>query len=200
MSLQNELHGSVKINALVFLNKAIGELASHDDSLDAPLDQSVATISSALLQVAFELSLVAYAVRKEGVGSILKPKDRNCSESEIRDRFLRNELKTLGFEYLLSQFSKSLFTEDELEHIKTFQNTRNKLMHLAHPFAESDRYDLKYELIYFTCKLLLPLISESEQYLTPAQVINGYIDKEAFAKLISFPPFVSAMGFVEQIE
>lgn len=190
MTFQQEVHSATLENSLVFLNKAIEELAGHDDGLDAPLEQSVATLATAMAQTAFELALVAYAIREYGISKILKAKDRLRSPDEIRELFSRNELKTVGFDDLLADVGPSLFTEDEREQIQTFQRFRNKLLHLAHPFSEGDRYDLKYELIHFTCSMLVRLIAKSDDDLTAAQVIAEHIKTESFKKLVRFPPFI----------
>lgn len=193
MNFKDEIYNAAKSNALIFMNKAIEELVCHNDHTDAPLDPEIATISSALLQVAFELSLVAFLVKKEGIAVILTKKDKAAPESVLREKFLSNELKTRGFDDLLTEFGTEIFSEIDLEHIKTFQNIRNKLMHLAYLFAEGDRYDLKYELTYFACCPVLQLISEDGDYLTPFELINQHINHEAFKKLIRFPPYIHEM-------
>lgn len=193
MDLKDEMYNAAKTNALVFLNKAIDELVSHDDSDDTPLGTNTATISSALLQVAFELSLVAYAIKKKGIAVILTKKDNTAPESTIRDKFQHNELKTKGFSELFDELGATIFDDVDLEHIKTFQNIRNKLMHLAYIFHEADRYDLKYELTYFACNPVLQLISENGDYLTTSELICQHINQDSFEKLVQFPPYVAEM-------
>lgn len=195
MSVASDIHTTALSNSLVFLNKAIAEIASHQDSDDAPLSIEIATITVALLQISFELSLVAYAIREKGIASILLNKDKGLSDDEIRNRFVKNELKTRSFTDIISELQneRNLFDEGEWFHIDTFQNIRNKLVHVGFNFYDGDLYDLKFDVIYFLSHPLLRLITLSSDFETPAQVIQNHIEPKLYKKLIAFPPYVYQM-------
>ncbi|WP_141113139.1 hypothetical protein [Chromobacterium haemolyticum] len=195
MSATSEIHKITLSNSIVFLNKAIAEIASHQDSDDTPFSIEIATISVALLQISFELSLISYAIIKKGITSILLNKDKNLPDDEIRNLFINNELKTRTFSQIISeiQSENKLFNEDELYHIDTFQNIRNKLVHVGFNFYEGDLYDLKYDVIYFLSHPLIKLISLNSGFSTPAQLIQHHIKPQLYKKLIAFPPYVSHM-------
>ena len=195
LTLDQTVLDAVRQNAFVFLNKAIVELCSHNDAGDAPLEMDNATISVSLIQIAFDLALNAYAIKNNGVRSILNAKTANLSNREIKALFESNELPTKRFEDLKNdmQAEHSLFTEDNLDIIASFQKTRNKLVHLHYHLAEGDRYDLKSEIIYYIVHVMIPLLQQGSDYDTASQMIESCLDEKIFKKLISFPPYVYEM-------
>jgi len=195
MSVASDIYKTTLSNSLVFLNKAIAEIASHQDRDDAPLSIETATITVALLQISFELSLVAYSIREKGIASILLNKDKGLTYDEVHSRFVNNELKTRSFSELIDELKKerNFFDEDDLYHIETFQNIRNKLFHVGFNFYDGDLYDLKYDVIYFLSHPLLRFISSSSEYETPAQIIQNHIEPNLYKKLIAFPPYIYQM-------
>lgn len=202
MDVESEVYEAVKSNSLIFLNKGLKELASHNDFKDTPLDIELVTISVSLLQISFDLALNAYSIEKLGLRSILWKKDTNLTDVEIYNRFQSNELETKNFNKLLEdlQLITQIFDEDALYHIKLFQKIRNKLVHLHCNLHEEDRYDLKYELIYFISHVLVWLISTSDEFYTTSQILENYIDDEAYKKLISFQPYIDEMEKIAKQE
>lgn len=195
MTIDQIVLEAVRENAYVFLNKAIVELCSHNDALDAPLEMDNATISVSLIQIAFDLALNAYAIKNDGIRSILKDKTANLTDVQIQKLFESNELPTKRFDDLKMdmQNKHSLFEEDVLDVIASFQKIRNKLVHLHYNLAEGDRYDLKSEIIYYIVHVTVPLLQQGSVYDTESQMIELCIDKKAFNRLISFPPYVYEM-------
>ncbi len=202
MDVESEVYEAVKNNALIFLNRGLKELASHNDFEDAPLDIELVTISVSLLQISFELALNAYSIEKLGLRTILWKKDSELSNAEIYELFQSNELETKSFNKLLDelQLRTNIFNEDALHHIKLFQKIRNKLVHLRCNLYEDDRYDLKYELIYFISHVLVWLISTTDELFTSSQILEQYIDYESYKKLISFQPYIDEMEKVARQE
>jgi hypothetical protein len=152
-------------------------------------------ISVSLLQISFELALNAYAINKLGIRSILFKKDIDFSDEEIFNLFSSNELQTKNFNTLLTevQSHSSLFDDVALEHINVFQKTRNKLVHLHCNLQEDDRYDFKYDLIYFISHILIWLITTTEEFLTISQILENELDNDAYKKLLSFQPYINEM-------
>jgi uncharacterized protein YehS (DUF1456 family) len=195
MSLESDVYEAVKLNSLVFLNKGIKELSSHNDSDDTPLDIDLTTISISLLQISFELALNAYSIKKTGIRSILRNKESDMSDNEISTLFQSNELPTKNFNILLDemQLRYNLFDTEALHHIRLFQKIRNKLVHLHCNLDEGDRYDLKYELIYFIVHILIWLINTTDIFLSTSQILENQLDDIAYKKLILFQPYVDEM-------
>jgi hypothetical protein len=95
-----ELVSKVRKNSWLFLRRAIKELVSHDDSLDDGLTEETATISTTFIQIAFELSLVAHFLKKDGIHGIVKGSDSSLTEEELLEKFEDNDLNTKSFNSL----------------------------------------------------------------------------------------------------
>jgi len=186
---------SVRENALVFLNKAIFELCSHNDMDDDPLEKNVAIISASMIQISFELILMAATIKQDGIRAVLRSKHKSLSDDEIYALFESNELPTINFNEVLTNFQDkhSTFNEWELFLIDRFQTTRNKLMHLSYPLDKSECYDIKYDLINYIVHVLVQLLtSDNDYWPVPLQLQNN-LDNAIFKKLISFRTYLDAM-------
>lgn len=188
-----ELVSKVRGNAWLFLRRAIKELVNHDDSNDDGLTEEAATISTTFIQIAFELSLVAYFINKYGIHGIVKGSESSLTEEEILAKFESNDLNTKTFNTLKKQAVDShifLNNEDECL-IDNFQMVRNKLVHLNYKFDIDELYDFKYDLTYFIVKVIIPVLSgECER---PSEAIYKNLDSKDFVKLIKFPPYAYEM-------
>ena len=195
MSISDKVSEAVLSNSFVFLNKAIHELCSHDDSDDNPLEMDTAILSVSLIQIACELILIAYVVKMDGIRSILNTKDCQKTDGEIENLFESNDLQTKIFNVLKSEVQDrhQLFNDDALYRIESFQKIRNKLVHLHCNLYEGDRYDLKHELIYYIVHVIVPVLSHDNDSCFESMAVESSLDKKAFAKLISFPPYVEEM-------
>tara|TARA_R110002167_G_C12542647_1_gene640152 strand:- start:49 stop:963 length:915 start_codon:yes stop_codon:yes gene_type:complete len=184
---------NIRDNSWLFLRKAIKELISHDDSNDEILHQDKAIVAITLIQMSFELSLVAYFVESDGIQGIVKGSDISLSEQELLIKYENNELVTKSFNSLKKTASErdSLFTEDGEYFIDEFQKMRNKLVHLNYEFDDGELYDLKYDLTYFIVKVIIPTLTD--EYANPSQAIAINIESNDFLKLIKFPPYAYEM-------
>lgn len=196
MNIESEIYNAVKINSVLFLNRGIKELASHKDFNDSPLNTEITTIAVLLLQTSFELALNAYSINKYGLSSILNNKQASLSDNEIRDLYTVNELPTKNISTLIKDLmlSDNMFTkEDDQYHIEYFKNIRNKFAHLNCNLHKDDRYDIKYELIYFVSRILVPLIADSDYQWTTSIVLQDYLDKGVYKSLITYQPYIEEM-------
>lgn len=183
----------IRENSWLFLRKAIKELISHDDSNDDILHKDKAIMAISLIQMSFELSLVAYFVETDGIKGIVKGSDASLSEQELLVKYENNELVTKSFNSL-KQIAKergSLFNEDDEYFIEMFQKIRNKVVHLNYEFDDGDLYDFKYDLIYFIVKVIIPTLAN--EYLNPSEAISTNIESADFLELIHFPPYAYEM-------
>jgi ligand-binding sensor protein len=188
-----EIVSKVRKNSWLFLRRAIKELVSHDDSLDDGLTEETATISTTFIQIAFELSLVAHFLKKDGIHGIVKGSDSSLTEEELLEKFEDNDLNTKSFNSLKKDAIDDhvfLCTDDE-SLIDEFQKVRNKLVHLNYKFHTGDLYDLKYDLTYFIVKVIIPILSG--EYERPSEAISINLDSKDFVKLINFPPYAYQM-------
>ena len=188
-----ELVSKVRKNSWLFLRRAIKELVSHDDSKDEALTEETATITTTFIQIAFELSLVAHFIKKDGIHGIVKESDYSLTEEELLAKFDDNDLDTKSFNSLKKQaIDNHLFLRDDDEQvIHNFQKVRNKLVHLNYKFDAWDLYDFKYDLVYFIVKIIIPILSE--EYENPSAAISTNLDSKDFVKLINFPPYAYEM-------
>jgi hypothetical protein len=195
MSVEERIVTAVRENSLVFLNKAIRELTSYDDSSDHPLPIDVATISTSLIQIAFELILTSYSIENHGIRSVLQPKDKSKGDEEILSLFTSGNLKTIQFDDLKERIQKSdrIFSEHDIASIGSFQAMRNRLVHLHYDLSAGDRYDLKYEIIYYIVHVIVPLLPASEHDWSESIAVENRLEPETFRKLVSFPPYVQRM-------
>lgn len=191
-----ELVSKVRKNSWLFLRRAIKELVNHDDSNDSGLTEETAIISTTFIQIAFELSLVAHFIKKDGIYGVVKGADSSLTEEELLLKFESNDLNTKSFNSLKKQaIDDHVFLHNDDEHFITeFQRVRNKLVHLNYNFDTNELYDLKYELIYFIVKVLIPVLSE--EYERPSEAISLNLDSKDFLKLIKFPPYAEEMNKV----
>lgn len=191
-----ELVSKVRKNSWLFLRRAIKELVNHDDSNDSGLTEETATISTTFIQIAFELSLVAHFIKKDGIYGVVKGTDSSLTEDELLLKFQSNDLNTKSFNSLKKKaIDDHVFLNNDDEHLITeFQRVRNKLVHLNYNFDTNELYDLKYELIYFIVKVLIPVLSE--EYERPSEAISLNLDSKDFLKLIKFPPYAEEMNKV----
>ncbi len=196
MTIESEIYSAVISNSLLFLNRGMKELVSHKDFNDSPLNIEITTIAVLLLQTSFELALNSYSINKHGLRSILNKKQVSLSDDEIREIYVSNELPTKNISTLLSDLktSNNLFNaEDDIHHLEYFKNIRNKFAHLNCNLHEDERYDIKYELIYFVSRMLVPLIADSDHQWTTSIVLNEYLDKDVYKNLISYQPYIEEM-------
>lgn len=184
---------NIRDNSWLFLRKAIKELISHDDSKDEILHKDKAIVAITFIQMSFELSLVAYFVKADGIKSIVKGSDVSLSEQELLTKYENNELVTKSFNSLKKVVleQRSLFTEGDEYFIDEFQKIRNKLVHLNYEFDEGELYDLKYDLTYFIVNVIIPTLTD--EYEKPSQAIAINIESNDFLKLIKFPPYAYEM-------
>lgn len=184
---------SIRENAWLFLRKAIKELISHDDSNDEILHKDKAIMAISLIQMSFELSLVAYFVEVDGIRGIVQGADSNLSDQELLAKYENNELLTKCFNSLKKiALERDLFFSDHDEYlIAIFQKIRNKVVHLNYEFNDGDLYDFKYDLIYFLIKVIIPTLCD--EFFKPSEAIAINIDSQDFIKLIKFPPYAYEM-------
>jgi len=98
--MNNIIVNKIRANSWLFLKRAIKELIAHDDSNDEGLTNEKAIMATTLMQISFELSLVAHFVEKKGIRGIVKGKDSSLSEEELLEKFEQNELLTKSFNAL----------------------------------------------------------------------------------------------------
>jgi len=199
MTIEIEIYNAVKSNSLLFLNRGMKELVSHNDLNDVPLNTEITTVSVLFLQTSFELALNAYSINKYGLSSILNKKQVSLSDDEIRNLYSLNELPTKNISTLLKELNESdgLFSDvEDIYHIEHFKNIRNKFAHLNCNLFENDLYDIKYELIYFVSRILVSLIADTDSQWTTSLVLSDYLDKDIYKKLISYPPYLMEMESV----
>jgi hypothetical protein len=183
----------IRENSWLFLRKAIKELISHDDSTDAILHKDKAIMAISLIQMSFELSLVAYFIETDGIKGIVKGSDTSLTEKELLVKYENNELVTKSFNSLkkIAIERGSLFNKDSEYFIDTFQKIRNKLVHLSYEFDDGDLYDFKYDLTYFIVKVIIPILANED--INPSEAIAINIESTDFLKLIHFPPYTYEM-------
>jgi len=188
-----EVVQKVRNNAWLFLRRAIKELISHDDFNDDGLTEEKAIMATTMIQMSFELSLVAYFVKKKGILGIVQTKDASLSEIDLLEKFENNDLKTKSFESLKTEALSNdfLLNSDDEFFIDQFQRTRNKFVHLHYNYDKGELYDLKYDLTYFLIKVLIPALAEEET--DPSQAIAANIDSTDFRNLVKFPPYAYEM-------
>ena len=87
----------VRDNSWLFLRRAIKELISHDDSNDEGLTEEKAIMATTLIQMSFELSLVAYFIKADGIHGIVKGVDTTLTAESLLSKFENNELMTKPF-------------------------------------------------------------------------------------------------------
>ncbi len=189
----SNLVSKVRDNAWLFLRRAIVELISHDDSSDDGLSQENAIITTTLVQMSFELALVAYFLEIDGIYALTKDADSSLPEAELWDKYYKNELKTKSFNALKNLASdRNIFLkETDVDLVDEFQKIRNKLIHLNYEFDAGDLYDIKYDLTYFIVKVVIPVLTREE--VKPSESIAGKIGRGDFKKLINFPPYAGEM-------
>lgn len=194
--MNSHLVKKVRNNSWLFLRRAINELVTHDDYDDNELLQETAVIATTFIQMAFELSLVAYFINDDGIHGIVKGNDTSLSEEELLSRFKNNALVTKSFNTLKQQaVSRNIFMHDEDEYlVDEFQKIRNKLVHLNYEFSTDDLYDLKYELTYFLVNIVVLILCD--EYDRPSEAISMNLDSDNFIKLINFPPYAEQMNEV----
>ncbi|NVZ64804.1 hypothetical protein HX857_18540 [Pseudomonas gingeri] len=185
--------GKIRKNAWLFLNRAIREIVSHDDSTDDGFSTEVAIFSTVFIQTAFELSLVAYVVSEHGIHGVAKKGDSKFSEEELLAKFEGNELNSKLFNELMQEaVEKHYFLDNDDQYlVENFQRVRNKLVHMGYEFDAGDLYDLKYELIYFLVQLVVPILAKEES--RPSEALQSNIDGDDFMRLIKFPPYAEQM-------
>ena len=186
----------VRENSWLFLRKAINELVSHDDTHDEGLNKEKAIMAITLIQMSFELSLVSYFIKVDGIHGIVKEMDAELTEKILLSKFENNELMTKPFNSLkeIALGRDILLNSEDQGLINEFQKVRNKLVHLNYNFDESELYDLKYDLTYFIVKVVIPTLAEEE--VNPSQAIAENIDSKDFLKLVKFPPYAHEMSKV----
>ena len=191
--MSNQLVVKVSDNSWLFLRRAIQELVTHDDSEDNELLQETAVIATTFIQMAFELSLVAYFLNEDGIHGIVKGSDISLSEEELLSKFENNTLVTKSFNTLKQQaVNQHVFMNKDDEYmVDNFQKIRNKLVHLNYEFSTGDLYDLKYELTYFLVQIIIPILCE--EYDRPSEAISTNLNSGDFIKLINFPPYADQM-------
>lgn len=192
--IDKEAFDAVLANAFVFLNKAIGELTSHNDRRDRGLSLKRASVAAALVQIAFELALNARAIEKKGLASVVVAGEK-LSLDELAERFDRNSLQTKNVNQLRDELQEQfrLFTEDDLDRISQFQQLRNKLVHFRPVLYKDDLYDLKYEMTDYIVHVIVPLLPGGDSW-PESEGIEAALDVRAFKKLVAFPPYVYAMA------
>lgn len=195
MDIGAKVASAVKQNSFIFLNKAIHELCSHNDKDDEPLNVEVATLSVSLIQIAFELILISYSVKRHGIRSILSEKNAKKTDIEIECLFESDDLPTKNINELIDELQEkhNLFQDDHFALIKVFQRFRNKLVHIHCKLHDNDRYDLKHEIIHYIVHVIVPLLSIDDDPWSESMDIENCLDKIAFKKLISFGPYLEKM-------
>lgn len=189
-----EISSGVMNNALIFLGRAIDELTSHEDRNDSELTIDVAVMSVTLMQISFELIAVSYLVGRHGVRHVMRKRDRGKTDAEILQMFRRGELNTAtGSELLELIGEEDIFGDDEIESISTFQNIRNKLIHLSYVMSGGDRYDFKYDLVHYIVHVIVKSVHKNDDVFSDPRVVEGVVGSASYEKLISFPAYISKM-------
>lgn len=191
----NIISEKINKNAWLFLRRAIQEINTHDDCNDQALKEESAVIASTFLQTSFELAVVRYVLLKEGLHGISSKGNKGLSENELIVKFNQNELITENIQGLLDKecVKNYIVAEQYGCLIDDFKNIRNKLLHLHYEFNQADLYDLKFDLILFIVKIIIPLLSQ-EQTDNPSAILENNLDVRDFRKLIKFPPFATEMN------
>jgi hypothetical protein len=193
-----KIYETIFKNAVLFMNRGISEILTHDDRKDTSLDEETGIVSTLFIQMSIELALKAFLVKEQGVRSILLNEYQTRTEEYIFEKFENNTLHTKQYNVLKQILTDNerltWFTETDFAHLEQFQQFRNKLVHLNLFLGEADLYDLKYELIYVIVHIIVPLLSEiSFEFETPTEFYQTHLNMEDYKKLISFRPYVEAM-------
>lgn len=184
----------VQENAWLFLKKAIQELIDHDDSNDNGLEKDRAIFATTFIQMSFELSLLSYFLKVDGLAGIVNSSDSLLTEDELLSKYANNELSSKSFNSLKQiALSRNIFLDNDDEFfINSFQVIRNKLVHLNYNFSKSELYDLKYDLTYFIVQVIIPTLTDNST--DPSQEIMANVNKNDFLKLVKFPPYALEMN------
>ncbi len=184
----------IRSNSWLFLQRAIKELISHDDSNDDGLSEERAVIATSLIQMSFELSLVAHFIASDGIKGVITDKDKHLPEAALIEKLKDNELATKPFNALKAEAIRDkIFRGDDDENlINEFQKIRNKLVHINYTFSKNELYDLKNDLTYFIVHVVMPTLSEERH--NPSEIISIKIGSKSFKKLIRFPPYAKEMN------
>lgn len=195
---ERKIYDTIFKNAVLFLNRGIGEILTHNDRKDSPLDGEIGIVSTLFIQMSIELALKAFLIKEQGVRSILLGRYQNKTEEYIFEKFENNTLHTKKYndlkQILIDNEGLIWFSETDFDHLIQFQQFRNKLVHLNLFLGEADLYDLKYESIYVIVHIIVPLLSEiSFEFETPSEFYETHLNKEEYKKLVSFHPYVEEM-------
>jgi hypothetical protein len=187
-SFEEKVAESIRANSIIFLRRAANEIASHDDSNDKGFDHETGTVVAVLTQMALELAIASFLVKRDGIRSILN-KHETLSDDQIQQKWSGNELRTKTFEeYKKLIADKHPGTFSALEGIvDLFQDTRNKIMHLHFRFGEADLYDLKFESTYVLIHTVSHFLFEDD--FDHSNNISSLLSGDTFSKLIQFPPY-----------
>lgn len=186
-----EVADSVQANSAVFLRRAASELVSIGDQGDSAFDQERATVVTAFTQMALELALASFLIRKRGLRSIIQGSD-NISDAEMEMKWRDNTLRTKRFEDNKALLEvASPYTYEYFEGaIDDFQQKRNKIVHLYYSFDEADRFDLKYRSAYILIHIVSKLMFGHEDSVNYPERLKRTLTRDVFAKLVRFPPYV----------
>ena len=193
-----QIHDTIRANASLFLRKAVVELVNDSDAEDAPLSRDAAVVACVFLQMAIELATKAAIVRRSGIANILEPR-RHAADDEpaLAKKFSENAVATVKYEKL-KHFMKAgpdsshyCLNEADWYFLDTFQQWRNKLVHIHYNFSPEDLADAKIDMTYVLAHTLPHLLLDGEE--RPAELLMLLLGKDTYRSLVRYRPYIVRM-------
>lgn len=195
---EKKVYEQLYANSIVFLKDGIERLVNNDNGDIDFIENDLLSLTCTSFQISIELAIKALIIERSGIKKIIETKYHSLTDTEIEQRFINNDLKSLEFDTQKNFIKSNNFiedlTKDDFKTIDEFQKYRNRIVHFTYNFANSDLYDLKYDMIYYLIQIIFKiLLSKKHQDEKPSEFLQFTLGAGLHKKLINYKPYVSAM-------
>lgn len=191
--LERTLHHTVEHNSLLFLEEGVKRLIGEGKHYET--DAMVLACTN--IQIALELAMRAYILRKKGLEFIVDKKQKvNNTEEELERLYAENRLKVIEFDAMKNQLKgkdESVFKKEDFQIIDDFQTYRNKLVHFCCTLEEEEMWKMRERLMYYVVRVVLCLLYDNYEDKRPAEYFEELLGWDFYRTLINDRGYIRAI-------
>lgn len=180
---EHELYNTIVNNALLFLKGGATSLLVENKGTNT---RDIVILSIANLQISLELAMRAFMIREKGMDSIVDQGHAHKQNKSIEQLYSENNLKVNEFEKMHRMFKGKdidILTSEDLKIVDKFQTYRNKIVHMCCRLDDDSLSELKEELIYYMVQIVIRLLYDNYDSLTPAEYLEDLLGIDFYMDL-----------------
>ena len=177
----------------------------QDDSDINYIEHDLLTLTCTSFQISLELAIKSLIIGEQGIRNILNKKQRSLSNNEIKNLFIKNNIKTLDFNaqknFIKSKKLIDNLAKEDFNIMDNFQLYRNKIVHFSYTFKTNELETFRDKIIYYMIHIILKILLHGKNSEDkPSEFIEYILGSKLHQKLIKYPPYTQAMhSFVKEV-